>query len=29
VLAAHFAGPTAGRIVDAGGQPRFAVLDGA
>lgn len=29
VLAAHFAGPTAGRIVDAGGQPRFAVLAGA
>ncbi|MDA0369340.1 MAG: MBL fold metallo-hydrolase [Proteobacteria bacterium] len=29
VLAAHFAGPTAGRIIDVGGAPRFAMLDGA
>ncbi|MEQ8246697.1 MAG: MBL fold metallo-hydrolase [Alphaproteobacteria bacterium] len=29
VLAAHFAGPTAGRITDAGGKARFAVLEGA
>jgi glyoxylase-like metal-dependent hydrolase (beta-lactamase superfamily II) len=29
VLAAHFAGPTAGRIVDNGGKPKFSALPGA
>lgn len=29
VLAAHFAGPTAGRITDEGGQARFRVIEGA
>jgi len=29
VLAAHFAGPTAGRITDEGGAARFRVIEGA
>jgi hypothetical protein len=29
VLAAHFAGPTAGRIVDNSGKPKFSALPGA